>query len=335
MSALKKDPKNKKDNKGFQVGTDAQTLAQQQAVFQKRVDAGKTGKAVKNLAAVNKAIGALGTDPGQNPQPAPTQAPTPQNTQGFTEATDNANSYLNNVFGQLQNQGQFNPGDYTQMRQQASDVAMNEFNRQNSARFAQEDANFEQQMAEQGIDPNSEKYRYLKGQNDLSRQNAIQGAQNNAFQMGQSEQAQAYGQAANTYNMPLNQLNAMSPYYGYQNQANLQQGQQNWAAGQNQLDRDFTAGQTQGGYDFQREMAKLQQKYALQLQNNAPRGGGGGGGGGLTYDQQLGLIDRNFYNNMVLSGMQNGQQVPLPGVGSGVSQGVGVGVGVGLGAGLR
>jgi hypothetical protein len=267
-----------------------------------------------------KAGGALGTNPAAA-QPVQTASTQP----AFDQATTSANNYLNSTLGQLQNQGQFNPGDYSQSRQQATDTAMNEFNRMNKDRFAQEDQSFNQNLLDQGVDPASEKGRNLAQQHNLSRSSEIQGAQNNAFQLGQGEQAQAYNQQYSTFNQPLNQLQAMSPYYGYQNQNQ-----------QAQLDRNFTQQQTQGGYDFQREMAKLQQKYSLQLQNNAPRGGGGGGGGGgLSYDQQLGLVDRNFYNNMVLSGMQNGQQVPYPGAAGGAAQGVGNGVAVGLGAGLR
>lgn len=326
----------KKDPKGFKLGADAAALQKQQQIFQKRVDAGKTGKAVKNLAAVNQALGALNTDPGQGAaQPQPTG--NPDIYKGFDAVSGQSNDYLSGIFKQMQEQGQFNPGDYSAQRQAASDSVMNEFNRQNQGRFAQEDNEFAQQMADQGIDENSEKYRYMKGQYDLSRGNQIQGAQNNAFQAGQSEQAQAYGQAANTHNMPLNQLNALSPFYGAQNQAYMQQGAQNWQGGQNAMDREFAQAMNLTGFEQQKEMARLQQKYAIQLQNNAPRGGGGGGGGGLSFEQQMALqnngIDKQFYNNMVLGGLNNVQTMP-GGMGAGIASGAAQGIGAGIGAGL-
>jgi hypothetical protein len=209
---------------------------------------------------------------------------------------------------------------------------MNEFNRQNQGRFAQEDQQFAQQMADQGVDENSEKYRYMKGQFDLNRGNQIQGAQNNAFQLGQGEQAQAYGQAANTYQMPLQQLQAVSPYYGYQNQNQMQQGMQGWQGAQNDLDRTQQSNLQQQGFQGQGQLASQQFQYNKWLQ--AHQKGGGGGGGGLSFDQQMALqnnsLDKNFYNSMVLYGIQNGQKVPQPGAGSGFAQGVAGGVTAGV-----
>lgn len=317
--------------KGFQLGQDEATLRKQQEIFQKRVDAGKTGKAVQNLAAVNQALGALNREP-QPPQKPPITTPTLEQQQGFNEVSVGANDYLQQVLSTLQGQGQFNPGDYAAQRQAASDSVMNEFNRLNQGRFAHEDEMFRRQMAEQGIDENSEKYRYLQGQRDLARGSQIQGAQNAAFAAGQGEQAQAYNQAFNTYQAPLAQLNATIPFYGYQNQNFLQQGQQNWASGENSLDRSHQLGMQQGGFDFQREMAKLQQKYALQQIAATPRGGGGAPG--LSMDDRFALMDREFYNNMVLSGLQNGQPMQTPGIGGGFAAGIGQGVGAGIAQGL-
>jgi hypothetical protein len=326
-------------SKGFQVGTDQGTLDAQAAKYQQILDkkgANKAPKAQKRLEQINNARSALTVSPGQNPA-APTANPTPDYMQGFDDNTSRANDFMGDIFGQLKSQGQFNPGDYMQARQQASDVAMSEFNRQNQGRYAQDDAAFEQRMAEQGHDTNSERYKFEKSQRDLQRGNEIQGAQNNAFQLGQGEQAQAYGQAANTFNMPLNQLNAAQPFYGYQSQANMQQGAQNWQSGENTLDRSHQLGMQTGGFDFQKELAGLQHKYNMKLQAAAPRGGGGGGGG-LSYEQQMALqnnsIDKQFYNNMVLNGLQNGQQLPQGGYGQGAAQGAAQGIATGITAGL-
>lgn len=315
--ALAVDPKKQR---GFQVGTDQTKLTAQQQRLQSIIDkkGGNAPKAIKRLEKVNQAMGALNTDPTGGQQQEQQSA--------FNQITDQSNNYLKGIFSQLENQGQFQPGNYQDMRQKASDTAMSEFNRQNQPRFQQEDADFEQRMAAEGIDPTSEKYRRLKGDMTQNRNNAIQGAQNNAFQMGQGEQSQAYNQQFNTWQAPLQAMQAAQPFYGYQNQAN-----------QSQLDRNQQNTMQQSGFDFQKELAGLQHKYNMQLQASAPRGGGGGGGG-LSFDQQMALqnnnIDKQFYNNLVLSGVQNGNPLPQNGYGSGAAQGVASGVTAGITNGL-
>lgn len=323
--------------KGFQLGADQASLQKQQQIFQQRADKkGENSKAYKNLQKVNSALGALNTAPSNPALPQnPVQIPSPDVQQGWNDVSGRSNDYMSNIFGQLQNQGQFNPGDYGQQRQQAMDSVMSEFNRTMQPQFDKEQGDFRQRMAEQGIPENSEKYKYLETQMQNQQQGARQGAMNQGYGLGMQEQQQGYGQAAQTYQMPLNQLNAVSPFYGYQNQMNMQQGQQQWASGENQMDRTQQGNLAQGGYDFQKELAKLQHGYNMQLQASAPRGGGGGGSSGLSYEQQLGLVDRNFYNNMVLQGVQNGQQMPYPGAAGGAVQGVGAGVAAGLGSALR
>jgi hypothetical protein len=332
--ALTVNPSNKNQKqRGFQLGADQASLQAQQQRYQGIIDkkGGNAPKAQQRLKKINNAMGALNTNPSvntQQPAPEPTQQ-----QQGFDNVTNNSNQYLNNVFGQLQNQGQFNPGNYQDMRQKASDTAMNEFNRQNQPRFQQEDADFEQQMAAQGIDSTTEKYKRLKGDMMQNRNSAIQGAQNNAFQMGQGEQSQAYNQQYNTWQAPLQAMQASQPFYGYQNQQQMQQGAQQWQTGENQADRNLQTGMQQGGFDFQKELAGLQHKYNMQLQASAPRGGGGGGGG-LSFDQQMALqnnsADRQFYNNMVMYGIQNGNQLPQGGATQGLTNGIASGVTAGV-----
>ena len=310
MGALNNKPR------GFQLGKDPSSLQAQQQKLQGIIDrkGGKAPKAIQRLEKVNGALGAMPTQQQQAPQ-----------NPGFQNVTNSSNDYLQGVFGQLQGQGQFNPGSFQDTRQQATDVAMNEFNRLNQGRFSQEDAAFEEQMTAQGIDPTSEKFRNLNSERMLNRNSAIQGAQNNAFQMGQGEQAQAFGQASSKYQMPLQQLQAASPYYGYQAQSS-----------ENALDRQHQVGMQQGGFDFQKELAALQQKYSLQQIAATPRGGGGGGG--LSFDQQMALqnnaIDKNYYNNLILSGVQAGNQPQRGGVAQGVAQGVGQGISAGITSGL-
>lgn len=304
----------------FSLGTDRETLMAQQARAQAKIDAKgkKAKKARRNLKQINSALGALGTDP----QPT---TPTPQQ-ESFDQATLGANNQINSLFDQMQSQGAFQPQDYTQSRQQATDVAMNEFNRLNEDRFAYEDEEFRRRMAAEGIDETNPKYEILQKRREQQRASDIQGAQNNAFQLGAQEQNTAYNQAYQTHMSPYSQLNTITPFYAGQNQQNLQSGAQDWQAGQNQLDRQQQSSLAQSGYNFQKELAALQNKYALQQIAATPRGGGGGS---LSYDQQLALqnnsLDKNFYNNLVLAGIQNGQGAPNPSVGSGVAQGIGAG----------
>jgi hypothetical protein len=278
--------------------------------------------------------------------PPTNQAVNPVNTatSGFDNTNSFANNYMGDVFGQLQGQGQFNPqglpkldGDYGQMRREASDSVMNEFNRMNKDRFAYEDENFEQQMAEQGVDPASEKYQYLKKQNDLSRGSQIQGAQNNAFQMGQSEQAQGFGQALsannqmygqqfNNYQIPMQQLNSMTPFY---------QGQA--AAWQNQQNMNFQGNQAELGRQHDMTMGRQQHRWNMQLQASAPQGGGGGGGGQPPIWAQYGFsgpmeYDQYKFNQQLLlqtGGLQPGQRGPNAGDAAinGFAQGAGAAIG--------
>lgn len=257
---------------------------------------------------------------------------------GFDQVNDQSNQLMNQYMQQMQQQGQFNPNglpslnqDYSQMRQQAEQRVMESFERQMGPVFQQQQAAFDQQMADRGIPMGSELYEREKKNLLDAQQGQRQNAMSQAFQMGASEQAQAFGQASQAnnqmfgqqltqYQLPASQLGVLAPFYGGQNQANMQQGQQQFIGGQNAMDREF-----------QKELAALQAKYQMnQLKFQAAHPGptgGGGGGGALSYDQRLGLLDREFYNNLALQGMQLGQGLPpqpnqvVNGIAQGVAQG--------------
>lgn len=282
------------DPKGFQVAPEGAArdtqAARLQAIIDKKGGAANAPKAAKRLAEIQAAGGNVITTPG-----APSTGEAPAT---FESVTQQGNEALTNTFEQMNNQGAFNPGDYTQMRQQAEDSVMNSFNQRMNPQFQQQDERFRQQMANQGIPENSEMYQQqyqqmMQGQND-----ARQGAMSQAFQLGQGEQAQGWNQAFQGYQLPMAQLNALSPYYGAQAQQNMQTGQQEFAANQADLDRQF---------------GKWQQKYNRGTAWGAPRGGGGGGGG-LSFEQQKALQDSrqqgDFFNSMVMNGLQNGEEMP-------------------------
>jgi hypothetical protein len=307
---------------------------------------------------------------------APAAGPTPQQQQtdqynGLMMQGGNAQS---SQFDQIQEQGDFNPqtmgiqqfnyqqfqpGDFQQQFQGAYDTALNQFNRSSEPAFARQKQDFDQMVAERGIDPTSQQYKEMyKARISDPQETARLNAQDAAYQTGLGAQNQAYQQSANTnsqqygqasgaygqnlgaqgqqfgqattqYQMPYQNLSALSPYLQaqYGNQQAIQQqgfGQQN--AAQNQ--------------EYAKELAALQQKYTMENQkfavnNRPPTGGGGGGGGGrgggggLTLADQMALQNNQFYNQMVLGGL-NGPQSNMPSAGNLALAGASNGLAAGL-----
>lgn len=287
----------------------------------------KTGRAEAKLAQVNQLLDPVEDMP--NPDVPQTfdnydQLSPEQQQDMFISSPMKPTAGLMDQIGQQVQGGGFQPQNYNAdqympMRQQATDVVMGEFERQNAPIFKQQQSELESRLAERGIPVGSELYEREMNRLSDQQQGQRQSAQANAFQMGAQEQAQSFGQAYQGYQLPTQQVAALSPYYNA-----FQQGQQfdknlGFQAGQSALDRE---------HDIR--LSKMGHKQNLAQIAATPRGGGGGGAPGLTYDQRLGLMDRDFYNNMVLQGMQQGQQMPLPNASSGFGQGLGTGVGAGL-----
>ncbi len=318
--ALASDPQ-RKGGAAFVLGTDKATLEKQLADQQKKLGNSNDKGRLARIGNIKNALGALGT----NPQPVTTQPVAPQPSE-MDQSNQMSNDALQGLFGRIQGQGDFNPGDFMQARERASGAVMDSFNRRMNPQFQQEEQQFRQQMAEQGIPENSELYNRQFQQLKDTQNSARLNAQNQAFLTGQSEQAMGYEQAANTYNMPYAQLGALAPFYGDQNETLRQQ-----ATIASSIDLQNKQNQFTGQ---QNELDRRNQRWLLK---NQPRGGGGGGG--LSYDQQLALqrerSNADLYNSLALMGVQNGQQLKPPGVAGGFMQGVGAGIGAGLGAGLR
>jgi len=252
---------------------------------------------------------------------------------------------------------QFNPGDFQQQFQGAYDSALNQFERSSKSAFDRQNQDFQQMAAERGWDPSSKVYQDSLKQIQDSQNTARLNAQDAAYQTGLGAQQQVYGQQANTYGQNLaaqgqqfgqyntgfgNNLNAQGQQFGqaatqyqmpYQNLSMLSpylQAQYGQQMGQQQ--QGYSQANSAQAQEYAKELAAIQQKYALQLQNNAPRGGGGGGGGGLSLADQMALQNNAFYNNMVLGGLAGGQQ--QPGIGNSALQGVASGIGAGIASGL-
>lgn len=345
--ALAKDPE-------FVLGTDANRLNEQLARWQKRLKVGDKD-AKGRIAEIQRALSALPQDPAAS---TPAESPGPGSTEQYNSIIDKAGDSQTKLIDQTIDQGpfdptkmgvapikQFQPGDFQQQFQGAYDTAINQFNRSSEPAFQKQKQDFDQFVAERGIDPTSEQYRQLyKARISDPQETARLNAQDAAYQTGMGAQNQAYsqasgtygqnlgaqgqqyGQASGTYQMPYQNLSALSPYlqaqYGQQS-AQQQQG--------------YTQDNMAQSQDYAKELAALQQKYQMQNQKFAAahQGGGGGGGGyqGMSLADQMALQNNQFYNNMVLGGLQGGQQAPNNPYNSalqGAASGLGTGIAMGL-----
>ena len=248
--------------------------------------------------------GALGTDPSgavasTNPNVDPNSYQGIQNS---------ANQGVNNTFQQINSQGAFNPGDFSSLQDEAEQRAMGSFNRTYEPQFQKQEQDWRQRMAEQGIDPNSERAKYEYQQMQTSQNNARQGAADSAFQQGLGAQQQAFTQAYNQYQMPYQNLGAYAPFM-----------QQQFTGQENALDRQQqTRNLTQQGQQALQQIRATPHSGSiglagqLQLQNNAARNA--------------------LINNSLLYGTNPNQGVNS---GNGFAGGIGAGVGAMLGAALR
>lgn len=314
--ALGTDPK-------FITANSTAGLQQQQANLQKEIQrrggAGKAPQFAQRLQQVNQAMTTMQAPTTQAPPVDP----------GFTAATGAANNGLMSAFGQMSAQGAFNPGSFEDLQKQGYNSAMNSFDTSMNPQFQQQKSEFDQRMAEMGVAPGTEsydaQYKNMMGSQNTARQQAM----DSAFGQGLNAEGQAFNQAATQYQMPAQNVAALSPFYQAQNQGAMQGQAQNFQAGQSGLDRSF-----------QQQMAAIQQKYNMQQLNfqasHRAGGGGGGGGGGLTLQDQMALQNNAFYNNLALTAAANGQGPPLPSAGNGFATGVAQGVTQGaLGAALK
>jgi len=181
---------------------------------------------------------------------------------------------------------QFNPATFQQQYEPQFGEQMNraynavyeQFQRRNEAEFARQNQDFQQSMAERGLDPNSEAYKTLAKQLADRQDIARQEAQNAATQQAYAVQKQGFEQATGTSLLPGQIAGQyMAPYmaqYGTRAAMDL-------------------AAQQQA---FNKELAALENKYKLQQIKATPRGGGGGGGGGTDYFGQylLGQMAQNY-----------------------------------------
>lgn len=204
----------------WRVGKTQEKLLQQQARIQKRIDEGRVvnpNVAQNRLNKVNTALSQLPQQ--QNPVSTPAAVdpnnPTPSMPwdDGLNSLFNSSNDAIQGLLSELKNSGPFNPGDYSAQRQRAEDAVMKSFERSSQARWQREEENFRARMNQQGIPEGSDAYRQ-RYQIEIGepKQQAYEQAQNQAVQVGQQEQAQAYNQQYQTFQAPQDRLAALNPF---------------------------------------------------------------------------------------------------------------------------
>lgn len=157
----------------------------------------------------NKGVGLPGAEPGsvENKfRKLPKEGQT-------DELRSDVGAFANNMFA---NAMQYDPNrpfqgyeqPFSQEMSRARESVMGEFNRTMQPEFERQDAEFNQRMLEQGIDPNSgayqNQYRAMKEAQGQARQSAM----SNAFQLGSSYQQQGFGQGLQANMLPFQQYQA-------------------------------------------------------------------------------------------------------------------------------
>lgn len=281
------------------------------------------------------------TTPGGPDKPNPYTDPNApvnfDNVSGATnrEVFDDINAIGNRADFQAQGLPDLNY-DYAATRQKAEGAVMDSFNRQMEPRFKKEEQDFRQMMAERGVPEGSEQFTREYGNMKQAQNSAYGDAQNQAFLTGQSEQNLGYNQALAgrdqgfnqqlaTYQQPLQNLQAFSPFY--QQGANIYQQQQGFGHDTNLANLGYrhNIGLGAQGQKFKLEQMAKQFGYDKQLQSMIPRGHGGGGGS----PNYSGL------DNMITAAILGGGGAPQQGYAGGFAGGVNQGVGLGLASALR
>jgi hypothetical protein len=188
----------------------------------------------------------------------------------------------NNPWANAQQQG------FTDQLEAARQSVMGEFERTMAPEFQRQDAEFQQRMAEQGIDPNSGAYQAQFRAIKESQNNARNQARSQAFQLGSQYQQQGYEQFIGGQKLPFEQYAATEKMWTlpYSAQMEAQQAEKNRQA-------QLAAARSGSGASVR----------AAQIQADAMR-------------DTAAMQNMNQYN-----------QPQKPSFGSGVAQGLGTGAG--------
>jgi hypothetical protein len=117
-----------------------------------------------------------------------------------------------NLEGQIANQGPLDTG--TQARDQAINATYGQFQSRLDPQWQQREEATRAQLAAQGLDPGSEAYGNEMGNFQRGRNDAYQGAQNNAVQQGLAAQNLTFNQNLAAQNTPYQQLSSLQGLTG-------------------------------------------------------------------------------------------------------------------------
>jgi hypothetical protein len=155
------------------------------------------------------------TEPNKAPK-GPTPFAQQTSEQQGNQMADVSGQFGMDILGQA---SQFNPNNpwanvqqqgFTDQMSAARQSVMGEFERTMAPEFQRQDAEFQQRMAEQGIDPNSGAYQAQFRAIKEAQNNARNQAQSQAFQLGSQYQQQGYEQFIGGQKLPFEQYAATS-----------------------------------------------------------------------------------------------------------------------------
>lgn len=188
------------------------------------------------------------------------------------------------LFEQLQKQGAFNPGDYTDTYHQAMNNVMGEFELQNKEQFQYENSAMEQQIAERGIDPQGVQARRMRDQLYNNQDKARQQSMYQGEQFGRALQQQRFEQDLSKYSVPASQLQAIQGYFAGQLGSVEAEKQRKYEAAQAEKDRQNRLQLSKmGGGSNADPFAIMAAEYGYKrdllydanaLNSGQPRGGG-------------------------------------------------------------
>lgn len=183
-----------------------------------------------------------------------------------------------------QMQAQYQP-IFTQEMERARQNIMSQFERRNAEEFVRQQQDVQRQIAERGLDPNSEAAQALMKQLNVRQDLARQEAMGAAEQAAQGVQQQMFGQSYQTAMMPYEQIQAIQAPY---------------MAG---INAQYSQEQITQQQQYDKELAALKNKHMLQQIKATPRGGGGGA-------QQPDYFSQYYYGQYLPN--QYGQTTPQP-----------------------
>lgn len=288
---------------------------------------------------------------GPGPTP-PGEEPPPPGEPDFEKLIAEGLGGLSSSMGIIQNQGAFQPGDFSAQMEKARQNVMGQFERRTQEEFGRQNLATQQAIVERGLDPNSEAAQALMRANtqrqDLARQEAMSAAE----QAAQGVQAQAYGQAAQTWGMPFQAMQAYMPFYqgqmgqiSQQTDAANRERQMALEAGYGQMSQqraaqiesvlratnfEYEKQLRERGYSADAAALKAKAEYdkaLVKLQARLKPPGGGGGGNANAYESAL---DKLFLAELE---KQKGQGQGASATNAAIG-GFATGFGQGLGAGI-